>query len=169
MAPGNTHPLVIGIGHPFRRDDGFGVSVARRVREIAMENVRVIERSGEGTELLDAWNGEQTVAVVDAASGNGEPGTIHRFELLDGVLTGAAADAFPGNGRALPARFFRSSSHQFGLAEAVDLGRALDRLPKRLLIFAVEGADFTMGVGLAEPLARVVDGVASAIVLELEL
>jgi hydrogenase maturation protease len=163
------HPLIIGIGHQYRHDDGVGLIVARRLLALVMEGARVVERTGEGTELLETWRGEDTVAVVDAASGAGEPGTIDRFELVNGTLVGSGAGSPPGNGRVLPAAFFRSSSHQFGLAEAVELGRTLGNLPRRLIIFAIEGSDFTMGQGLTGPLARAVDGVVSAVVLELGL
>jgi hydrogenase maturation protease len=163
------HPLIIGIGHEYRHDDGVGLLVARRVQTLAMERARVVERSGEGTDLLETWRGEDIVAVVDAASGAGEPGTVHRFELLDGNPARMNGQPAPGNSRVLPASFFRSSSHQVGLAEAIELGRTLGNIPRRVVIFAIEGADFTMGQGLTESVARVIDGVASAIVLELEL
>jgi hydrogenase maturation protease len=164
-----THPLIIGIGQEYRHDDGVGLLVARRVLSLAMERARVVERSGEGTDLLETWRGEDTVAVVDAASGAGEPGTVQRFELLNGNPVRLNGHPAPGDSRLFPASFFRSSSHQVGVAEAVELGRMLGNMPRRLVIFAIEGADFTMGQGLTASVASAVDGVASAIVLELEL
>ena len=162
-------PLLIGIGHEFRHDDGAGLLVARRVREFMPGKVRAVERSGEGADLLDLWRGEDLVAVVDAAGAAGSPGTVHRFEFIDGIPIDG--DAWPASGgrRSLPAGLLRSSSHQFGLAEAVELGRTLHQLPRRLLIFAIEGTDFTMGQGLSWPLDRMVEAVASALVMELDL
>ena len=162
-------PLVIGIGHPLRHDDAVGLTVARRVGELAAGKVRIAERSGEGTDLLETWRGEETVALVDAASGDGIPGTVHRFEIVNGIPVRPGLPGAPSEARVLPLSFFRSSSHQVGLAEAVELGRALGALPGRLVIFAIEGADFTMGQGLTGPVAASVDGVASAVIFELEL
>src|SRR5678815_5295266 len=56
-----TTPLVIGLGNDFRRDDGAGRVAARRVRELAGDAVRVIEESGEGAALMDAWRGAELV------------------------------------------------------------------------------------------------------------
>jgi hydrogenase maturation protease len=43
--------------------------------------------------------------------------------------------------------------------EPCALARALDRLPGRLVVLAVEGADFGAGTGLSAPVAAAVDGV----------
>jgi hydrogenase maturation protease len=74
---------------------------------------------------------------------------VHRLEL-DGE-------------RLAPVR--TTSSHGLGLGEAVELARALGRLPSRLVVYAVEGADSSTGPGLSpaiatavEPLARSVEG-----------
>ena len=51
-----------------------------------------------------------------------------------------------------PATFASASTHALGLAEAVELARALERLPPRLLVFGIEAASFETG---AEPSAAV--------------
>ncbi len=48
-----------------------------------------------------------------------------------------------------PPRVFRGSTHALGLGEAIELARALGRLPGRLLVYGVEGADFGTGEGLS--------------------
>jgi len=40
--------VVIGVGNDFRRDDGAGRIVARKVKDTAGKDVRVIEASGDG-------------------------------------------------------------------------------------------------------------------------
>jgi hydrogenase maturation protease len=37
------------------------------------------------------------------------------------------------------------STHAFGLHEAIELARALHRLPRRVIVFAVEGRHFEAG------------------------
>ena len=59
--------------------------------------------------------------------------------------------------RALPAELFRGSTHLIGLAEAIELGRALDQLPARLLVVGIEGASFTAGAA-ADPPGRASGG-----------
>ena len=69
------------------------------------------------------------------------PGTVHRFD----------AAAAP-----LPAAAVRSGTHAFGVADAVELARALGRLPARLDVYAIEGGSFAAGDGLTPAVARAV-------------
>src|SRR6476619_6147364 len=67
-APGRARPrvILIGVGNAWRGDDGAGLAVARRVRELAPAGVDVREVEGDATTLLEAWVGAEHVAVVDA-------------------------------------------------------------------------------------------------------
>lgn len=123
--------LVLGIGNRFRSDDGVGPAVADRLRALG---IPAEERSGEGAELIDAWQGHDTVIVVDACRSDAAPGTVLRID--------AAVEP-------LPAGLFHYSSHLFGLAEAVETARALGRLPRRLIVFGIEGAAFGFGDSLS--------------------
>jgi hydrogenase maturation protease len=136
---------VLGVGNAWRRDDGAGLEVARRLGRDPPRGVRVLEHVGEPSGLLDAWEGEGAVVIVDAVSSGAEPGTIHRLDAL---------------ARPLPARLFRASTHHLSVAEAVELGRALGRLPQRLEIYGIEGRDFTAGSGLAPEVELAVERVA---------
>lgn len=124
---------LIGIGNQFRRDDGAGLEVARRIRLAQPPGVKVLEQEGEPASLLDAWSSADEVLVVDGVSSGSPPGTLHRFEVGD---------------QPLPAELFRPSTHALGLAEAVELARELDRLPGRLVIYGIEGESFETGEGL---------------------
>ena len=50
----------------------------------------------------------------------------------------------------------RGSTHALGVAEAIELGRALGRLPRRLLVFGIEGGSFDAGAGLSPEVERAV-------------
>jgi hydrogenase maturation protease len=136
--------LVVGVGNPWRGDDAAGLEVASRVRALgpAVE-VRTLE--GDASGLLELWSGHEDVALVDAAGSGAPAGTLH-------VLR-PPADR-------LPAAVLRSSSHAFGVADAVELARALDRLPARLEILAIEGEDFALGAPLSPAVAATVASVA---------
>ena len=144
--------LVIGIGNEYRRDDGVGLVVARRVLAEAPEGVDVREESGEGVALMDAWTGAKQVILCDAVQSGAAPGTIHRID----------AQAQP-----IPTTFFRYSTHAFSVAEAVELARALGALPPRVLIYGVEGAGYTAGVGLSPVVEAAAGAVVKAILAEL--
>jgi len=144
--------LVIGVGNALRGDDAVGLAVADRVRARVPDDVAVLEVEQEPTRLLDAWDGADVAVVVDACSAGGAPGTIHRFDVGDSPL---------------PARVFRSSTHAFGVGDAVELSRALDRLPARVVVYGIEGGDFGAGAGLSSPVESAVEAVAEAIVRDL--
>jgi hydrogenase maturation protease len=132
---------VIGIGNRFRRDDAAGLEVARRLRLARPPGVVVKEDEGEAASLIEAWSDVDEALVIDAVSSGGEPGTLHRYEV---------------NEEPLPAKLFRSSTHAVGLAEAIELGRSLERLPGRLVVYAIEGKSFEAGEGLTAPVQQVV-------------
>ena len=63
----------------------------------------------------------------------------------------------------LRANVFRQSSHQFGLADAVETARALGRLPRRLIVVGVEGERFGFGEGLTPAVAAAIDRVVEVV------
>ena len=110
--------------------------MARRLRESPPPDADIMERDGEPLGLLDDWLGADEAIVVDAVSSGAPAGMIHAFEVAT---------------RELPAELFRGSTHLLGLAEAVELGRALEQLPRRLLVVGIEGGSFATGTGLTRP------------------
>lgn len=135
MTTGQSSTTVIGVGSPYRSDDGVGIAVVRRIREQNPPGFTVLEASGEGAELLEAWKGATVVILVDAVhSGSAPPGTIHRLDV---------------HSQPVPSRFFHYSSHAFSVAEAVELARALNRLPPYLIIYGIEGKNFSAGEALS--------------------
>lgn len=148
----STRRVVVGVGNALRGDDAAGIAVVASLRGRVPEDVEVVECEQEPSRLLDAWSDAELALVVDACA-SGEPqGTIHRFD----------ASSEP-----LPARVFRSSTHAFGVGDAVELARALDRLPQQVVVYGVEGGDFTPGSGLTPEVESAVARVADQIVFEL--
>jgi len=126
--------LVIGLGNDYRGDDAVGRVVTRRLKAIGADNVRVVEESGEGAALIQAWKGADFVIVIDAVHSGGAPGSIHRFD----------AESQP-----IPSSFFHYSTHAFSIAVAVELARALNQLPAKLVVYGIEGKTFDAGAGLS--------------------
>ena len=91
--------------------------------------------------------------MADAVSSGAEPGFVHRFD----------AGAAP-----LPAGLAGPSTHALGLPEAVELARALGRLPERLLVFGIEGARFEAGSRALPQVERAAGEVAEEIAARME-
>jgi hydrogenase maturation protease len=134
MPQSHSLPLIIGIGNEYRGDDAVGLIVARRLKERLAGSAIVIEQSGDGAALMEAWRGAETVIIIDAAMSGAAPGTIH---LLD------------ANTQPIPKSYFRCSTHAFSVAEAIELARALGNFPQRLVVYGIEGKNFAAGVGLS--------------------
>jgi hydrogenase maturation protease len=145
---------IVGVGNPWRGDDAAGLVVARRLEGTLPPGVAALERAGEPTGLLDAWDGADAVWLVDAVSSGVPAGTVHRLDASE---------------HELPAHLFRTSTHQLGLAEIVELGRALGRLPRQLVVYGVEGGSFEAGARLTPEVELAAGTVARAVREEVEL
>jgi hydrogenase maturation protease len=58
---------------------------------------------------------------------------------------------------------FRASTHHFGLAEAVELARAVGKLPPKMVVFGIEAERLDLGEGLSPAVADAVDRAAVAV------
>ncbi len=135
-------PLLIGIGNELRGDDGAGLRVVELLTEL---DVEAFGHDGEPLTLLDSFAGRTRVVIVDAIAGE-RPGRVHRFD--------AAAEP-------LPAPFTtRASTHLLGLAETLELGRELGRLPAQLEVIGIEGTSFGLGLSVAPAIEEAASRVA---------
>jgi len=134
--------LVIGVGNDYGGDDAAGHLVVRKLKAMEGDIVRIVEESGEGASLMEAWRGGDVAIVIDAVRSGAVPGTIHRFE----------AETQP-----IPGRLFAYSTHAFSVAEAIEMARALDQLPAELIIYGIEGNSFDPGGELSLEVRAAVD------------
>jgi hydrogenase maturation protease len=124
---------------PNRGDDAAGILMARRLAERGIETV---QHRGGILDLIEIWGTADCVVVVDAVLSGAAPGTLHIRDALTPELRNDV---------------FRSSTHAFGLADAVNLARALDRLPEKLTIYGIEAAQFVPGTPPCSQVLAAVD------------
>ena len=136
--------IVLCIGNPQRGDDAAGRAVARALRAL-LADVEIIEEEGEATRVLARLEGADAAYIVDACVSGATPGEIRRFDVGAGPL---------------PRTAFGASTHGFGLAEALELARALGALPSRCVVYAIEGGTFDIGAPMSPAVAAAVDIVA---------
>lgn len=136
--------LIIGIGQPWRGDDAAGLAVLDLLGDLEAR-----PHHGEGLGLLALWEGVERVVLVDAAESGAPPGTLHRID---------ATASSP-----LYARLFRTSSHAFGVFEAIETARALGRLPPVLIVHAVDGACWDLGAPLSAAVAAALPALAARV------
>jgi len=145
-------PIIIGIGNTDRGDDAAGRMVAQRLADLLPPAITVVELDGEVTSLLSHLETASAAWLIDACRSGAPTGTIKRFDA---------------GTTALPQDLGDLSSHVIGLAEAVELARALGRLPPRCIIYAIEAASFEHGAPVTPAVAKAVEKVAEQVASEI--
>jgi hydrogenase maturation protease len=146
--------VVVGVGNSWQSDDGAGLAVARRLRELVPEDVDVLELEGEPVTLVEAWAGADEAWVVDAVSSGARPGTVHRVDAAEAPL---------------PRELSTASTHLFGIGESVELARSLGRLPERLVVYGIEAAQISAGPELSPEALAGVEETIKRLLQELEV
>ena len=117
------------------------------------DSIRLIEHWGEAIGLVEVMAGWDRVLIIDAAmSGNASP----------------PWRAFDAAASPLPSDLTETSSHGFGVAQAIELARALDSLPRLCRVYAIEGLSFETGATLSRGVQKTVDDVVEDITGSLE-
>jgi len=136
MNPSTRHPIVIiGIGDSLRRDDGVGPLVIDACTYEPIAECDLVEIDGTATHIVDAWETRDLAIVVDAICTGDAAGTVHEVVIED----------VPGTPR--PAVL--STCGYTGVAEALRVGHAQQRLPNALVILGIEPGDLKQGFGLS--------------------
>ncbi len=138
------------LGSRYRGDDAVGPLAGDRLREAG---VRVLDCREEPTRLLDAIDALDVLVVVDAVRTGAPAGTLSRVEVRDGER--------------LPPELGLASTHAFGIAETLELARALERAPGRVVVHGVEGERFGIGDEPSRAVAAAIDELVERVLAEL--
>ena len=141
---------MIALGNPLRGDDGAGPAVLHALEGRVPDGVRLARCGGDPAELLDLLDGAERVVIVDAVRTGAPPGALHRLDAAAGPL---------------PARSAGHSTHGLGLADGLELARALGRLPASALVVGIEAAGDEPGGALSPQVAAAIEP-AAALVLD---
>jgi hydrogenase maturation protease len=152
--PPKTLIKVIGVGNEWRGDDAAGLLVVRRLKQEFPTGVEISESPETASALQDAWQDAARVIVVDAVVSGGSPGTIYRFDAH------APGATFPVS--------HSPSTHGWGLSEALALGKVFQNFPPCLIIYGIEGENFTIGEGVSPAVAAAIPEAARRINLEIQ-
>jgi len=152
MPPDHGRMIVIGAGNPERGDDAAGRAVVRLLRGTLPDEVALVELDGEATALLAHFEDVETAFIVDACASGLRVGSLQRFDV---------------SAEPLPQATFSLSTHGFGLAEGIELARALDQLPERCIVYAIEGNAFEAGAPLSPQVAAAVTVTATRLRAEI--
>ena len=134
--------LVLGVGNPFRRDDGIGPAVIQRLQaEQELEGIDLRDGGTDGLSLLDYLKGYDHALIIDAVEMGLSPGEIRMFSPEEAKLT-IRTDAL--------------STHGFGLAEVIGLMDTLD-IQTNLRIIGVQAKDISFGEEMSPEVASKIE------------
>lgn len=117
---------IIGVGAPYG-DDQLGWVAAEALRNspllagLAPQSVIISQRDRPGLALLEMVQDSAKLILVDAIRAGTRPGTLHR-------LTAPGLSTCQG----------LLSSHGYGIAAALEIGRVMGSLPPQVVIFGLE-------------------------------
>jgi hydrogenase maturation protease len=142
--PDRAETLVLGIGNELFTDEGLGVVAARRIADLALPGVEVLDGATLGLALLPEIADRTSVLLLDA---------VVAGELAPGTVLTLAADQIP------MARSIIMSAHQIGVVDALAAAELAGCAPRRLAAVGMVPISLEMGYGLSPDAERGLDEV----------
>jgi hydrogenase maturation protease len=147
---GRRPGIVIGVGNRDRGDDAAGPMVCDRLqaRLGSITPVRTFVCEGSILDLALHWEHDDHVIVIDAVQPGAEPGRI--------VVLDASTDPLPTPGAV--------STHEIDVSVAIELARAIGRMPAQLLVIGIEAAQTEWGTEPSAPVEVAIERAVDLIV-----
>jgi hydrogenase maturation protease len=131
--------VVLGVGNLLLRDEGVGVHLIQKLREMEIDKrVKLVDG---GTSILDYIPQAEDVSkliIVDAIRRGGKPGKTYRICVDDSLLKEAKG---------------MTSLHHLGVVETLAIARKMGELPHTVII-GIEPKDMGYGLELSPEIER---------------
>lgn len=147
--------VILGIGNELLSDEGIGVHIIKELQK--MDNfppeIEIYEGGTDGFGLLNIIVETDRLIVIDSLRGGSKPGTIYKFDIED-------APSSPD--------LFKTSVHQIGILEVINLSSLIGKTPKTTVI-GVEPETISTGMELSEKIKAKIPRIIQLIFEELNL
>lgn len=144
---------VLGIGNILLRDEGVGVRVVELLKDSDLpEEVELVDGGTATLNLFPILAETEHLIVIDAVKGGMPQGTLYRLK---------PKDLKPTEGSAV-------SLHDLGLLQALDMAKAIGKMPKSVMIFGVEPKKIDWGMELSPEIEQELPHLATVIIEEIE-
>lgn len=147
---------VFGIGSPFG-DDQVGWKVIELlkqqlfIRQLSSDFLQLECCDRPGIRLIEMMRNANSVFLIDAMKSGAAPGTLKRYQ-------NAEIDSSHGY----------LSTHGIGITETLQLGRALNDLPKQIILYGIEIGEITSETNLSVAVEQAAINLAPCLANELE-
>ncbi|MEW6161782.1 MAG: HyaD/HybD family hydrogenase maturation endopeptidase [Nitrospirota bacterium] len=145
--------VILGVGNLLLSDEGVGVHIANELMKMELPpEVSVVEGGTNGFHLINVITEADRLIVIDAVKGGGAPGSIYRFDINDV--------------RNCPSGF-KTSVHQIGILEVIDLSGLIGKTPQTTVI-GVEPKSLELGMELSPEIKAKIPRIIELIFEELK-
>jgi len=129
----NNKILIMGIGNMLLSDDGFGIHVIKKLKDLQddhqiTDNIDIVDGGAAGIDILYYMENYNTVIFIDSIKGGKEPGYIYKI-IIDDM------------------NIFKdikiTSLHDLELTSVLKIAKELNTLPNKIYLIGVEPYDYT--------------------------
>jgi len=150
----NKRIIVLGVGNELLSDEGIGIHVVKEIQQknIFPSEVEVMEGGTDGFGLINIIADTDRLIVIDSIKGGSMPGTIYKFDIEDAPST---------------PDIFKTSVHQIGILEVINLSSLIGKTPKTTVI-GIEPRSVSTGMELSEDVREKIPRVIELVKEEVE-
>src|SRR4030065_2608305 len=144
--------LIMGIGNILLKDEGIGVHVVRRLKEMSLpENVEVLDGGTAGLELVDFMENRRKLIVIDAVKTGDKPGTIYRLTEKNLVIKPKAIISFL----------------EIDFLDALHISDVMKNKPEEVIVIGIEPKDVSDGIDLSPEIEERIPRIIEIVMEEL--
>ena len=145
--------LILGIGNILLKDEGVGVRVAERLKDMTLPpDVEVMDGGTMGLDLLYYIEGRKKVVVIDAVRAGEPPGIMYRFTDRD------VADK----------KGLLRSAHGFDFLDVINISKLLGNKPPEIVFIGIEPEDISEGLELSPIIEERIPAIIELVMKEIE-
>ena len=145
--------VILGVGNLLLSDEGVGVHVANELVKLELPpGVTVVEGGTDGFRLINVITEADRLIVVDAVKGGGAPGSIYRFDINE-------VQNCPSG--------FKTSVHQIGILEVINLSGLIGKTPQTTVI-GIEPESLEMSMELSPEIKAKIPRIIELVLEELK-
>lgn len=147
----SQHTLVVGIGSPYG-DDQVGWLVADRLASRVVRNRTEVRRAASPTDVLDWLQDVERLVICDACRGLRHVGEVRRWNWPTPDIPAIAW----------------SGTHDLSLPGVLALAERLARLPRQVIVWAIEAAPSCAAETLSADVSAAIPELVNRIACELD-
>src|SRR4030065_1470608 len=145
--------LIMGIGNILLKDEGIGVHVVRRLKEMPLpNNVEVLDGGTAGLDLVDFMENRRKLIVIDAVKNGDKPGTIYRLTEENLKIKPKAIMSF----------------HEIDFLDALHMSEVMAEKPEETIVIGIEPKDMSDGTELSPEIKERIPSIIAVVMEELE-